>query len=310
MSEEKQSEGTPPPASQSMRTSVAYLTLALTPLLWATGIVIGRGVHETVPPVGLSFWRWLLAALFLLPLAWPTVSRQMPVVRANLKVFFLQGGMLVGSATLLLVALNFTTALNVTLVNAAQPTMTVLLSWALLRDRIKSVQWLGVVSALAGVAVMVTKADWQTIAGFDFNTGDILVIGSIIGFSIYALNIRNLPPELGLVPALFVIFICGSLLLLPVYVLESVFMRTVPLDLTAFVSVLGLAAVSMASMLMWNAGNRAVGHNRAAVFVNLLPVYGAALAITFLGERLFPYHIAGAILVCCGIFLVVRGNSH
>jgi len=42
------------------------------------------------------------------------------------------------------------------------------------------------------------------------------------------------------------------------------------------------------------------------IFINLIPVFGAALAMTFLGERLFTYHLLGAALVFSGIFLSVR----
>ena len=57
---------------------------------------------------------------------------------------------------------------------------------------------------------------------------------------------------------------------------------------------------------MWNTGNAVVGHNRAAIFVNLMPVYSAILAIYFLDERLYFFHVIGALFVCAGIFMVVR----
>ena len=99
----------------------------------------------------------------------------------------------------------------------------------------------------------------------------------------------------------------GALMVLPFYIAETVFWAPVPLTINSLAAILGISVLaSSLALVLWNAGNRAVGPNRAAIFVNLLPVFGAALAIPFLGEQLFAYHFAGAALVCAGIFLVVR----
>ena len=69
----------------------AYILLALAVLTWAIGLIIGRAVYEEIPPVGLSFWRWQIAALILLPFCWQAVWRNIHVVRENLMYFFWQG---------------------------------------------------------------------------------------------------------------------------------------------------------------------------------------------------------------------------
>ena len=48
----------------------AYGLIAATVLTWAIGVVIARGVHEEIPPIGLSFWRWIIATIILLPCVW------------------------------------------------------------------------------------------------------------------------------------------------------------------------------------------------------------------------------------------------
>ena len=133
------------------------------------------------------------------------------------------------------------------------------------------------------------------------------VILAICGYALYAINIRKLPGELGTFPALLVILVSGSIFLLPFYLAESIYLKPVSFSLKLMGIILILALlVSILSISMWNTANALVGPGRAAIFVNLMPVYGSVLAILFLGERLYLYHIAGAALVCAGIFLVVN----
>lgn len=288
----------------------AYALLAITVLLWSIGVVIVRAVHEEMPPIGLSFWRWIMAAATLIPFVLPVVIKNWAVTRAHLGYFAMQGFFMVGGGVLLFIALNFTTAINVSLVNSTQPVLTALAAWIFLRDRIHRVQLLGIVAALTGVTVMVTRADYLVLLNLDFNIGDVITIVATVFYSMYAINLRKMPPELGLFPALFIILILGTMMLFPLYMFETFTIRPVVFSGKLVLIVFVLAVVvSVASLAFWNLGNRTVGHNRAAVFVNLMPVYGAILAIIFLGEELFAYHIAGAILVCTGIFMVVWAND-
>ena len=106
--------------------------------------------------------------------------------------------------------------------------------------------------------------------------------------------------------ALFVILATGSVALFPFYIFESVMFRPVPFNGTAIAAILSLAVfVSVFGMLMWNVGNQIVGPKRASIFLNLLPVFGTVMAVVFLGERLYFYHLIGVVLVCLGIFLVI-----
>jgi drug/metabolite transporter (DMT)-like permease len=106
------------------------------------------------------------------------------------------------------------------------------------------------------------------------------------------------------VESLFAITVAGTVLLLPFYLAESAIWKTVPLSSTSIGAILALALlVSVFGNLLWNAGNRLIGAARAAIFINLIPVFGTVLAIVFLDERLFHYHLAGGAMVALGLFL-------
>lgn len=287
----------------------AYGLLAATVLSWSIGIVIARGVHEDIPPIGLSFWRWAVATVILFPFVFSDIRNNLVLIRQNLGYFWIQGIFMTGGGMLLFLAVNYTTAINVTLVNATQPILTVLISWILIGDKIAKIQVLGIVSAMVGVTFMITKADFTLLRNLDFNIGDLITVVATIFYSLYAVNLRNMPKGLNVFSALLVILFLGSLTLLPFYIVEEILIRPTIFSFQLALSVLVLSLiVSILSLSMWNSGNARVGHNRAAIFVNLFPVYSAILAIIFLDESLYLFHFIGAFFVCGGIFLVVKSD--
>ncbi len=214
---------------------------------------------------------------------------------------------MVGSTTLVLTALHYTFAINVSLINAVQPTLTVFFTVVFFKEKLSALRVLGIICGIVGVVVMICKGSMQVLQHFHFEKGDLITLIAMCGFSAYALNLRKLPTHLSVVENLFAITVCGTLLLLPAYLFESFTIKTVPITATSISAIVALALlVSVFGNLLWNTGNNIIGPSSASMFINLIPVFGAGLAIFFLHEQLFVYHIIGGALVCSGIFLVVR----
>ncbi len=118
-----------PPRDPARRISppTAYVMLVCIQFLWAGAMVIGRFVHDDIPPIGLSFWRWTIAALILPPFAWPVFRAHPGLLARSWKIMAGLGFIMGMGSTLTIVALNFTTAINATVVNAGQPTITALI---------------------------------------------------------------------------------------------------------------------------------------------------------------------------------------
>jgi len=290
--------------------SKATLLLSLTMLCYASNHVIGRAVHTDLPPMGLSFWRWVCGALILLPLVAPRLKTLWPMYREHWRVLALLGFLIVGSTTLVLLGLNFTTATNTSLINATQPTITALLCWIFLGDRLRGVQWLGIVIAFSGISWMLVQGDWQVLLGLDFNPGDLIVLLAMFGFAAYGINIRRIPAEFHVTESLFAIILLGLIPLIPFYLAESAVYRPFQVSWESMMVVVTLALlVSVLGMLMWTRGNQLIGPNRAAIYVNLLPLFGALLAVIFLGETIRSYHIAGGLLIGSGMWLALRQEN-
>lgn len=268
--------------------------------------VVGRGVHEVAPPVGLSFWRWTVAAILVLVLVRPKLGAKLHLYRQHGWLFLALGALMVGSTTLFVWTLQFTQAMNVSLINALQPTMTVALTFALLSQRLTPLQVIGIVIGFIGVLAMVSQGSWQVFASLDFNRGDIVALAAVLGLSGYAICLRWLPAGLNPLEALFGIIVAGCIVILPVYLLETAFSRPFPLTPATAAAVLAMGTIgSVAGNLMWNIGNQVLGPNKASIFINLIPVFGVAMAIAFLGETLHLYHVAGFTMICAGVWCVL-----
>ncbi|QIB64980.1 DMT family transporter [Kineobactrum salinum] len=287
--------------------SSAYLLSAGTIFLWTLGVIIAKAVRDDIPLIGLSFMRWSVAVLFMLPFVWKELGRNIDVIRNNARLLTFQGVLLVSSSTMLFYSVNYTTAINATLVNAAQPMATGIIAWLILRESLNRLQIIGVALAAVGVVLMITKASWSVLITLDFNAGDLILVLAVIGYGWYSTNLRKLPHTLSKLAQLTIMLTMGCLLMSPVFIAESILVGPFPLNMESVTAVVSIALlVSIVAMSMWTKANLLIGPSRAAVFVCLMPLYGAIMATLFLGESLQVYHVLGAGFVCCGIFLVVH----
>ena len=290
---------------------LAYLFLILTMVLWSAALVIARGVHEIAPPFALAFWRWVGAVIVLLPFALPGLRREFPATPDARRRVFGVCALMVVATTLSMVAVSYTTAINATVINATQPAVTAVVALALLAERLTWVQVLGVLAAFAGILVMAFQASFGALAQLSVNSGDLIMFAAVCFWSLYAVALHGgagLPGSLAVL--LFLISASGAVAVLPFYVAEALSGRHFVVSVQSVGAAVYLSiGATLIAVYFWSAAIRSVGANRSAVFLNLIPVFGAALAVGFLGERLFAYHFVGAGLVVAGIFLAVRRSA-
>ena len=284
---------------------LAYSLMACAALLWAGNIVLGRAASVSVPPVGLSFWRWAVAFAIFLPFVLPLVRKQWPVLRREWRLLAILG--LLGVAvfhTFLYIAVNTTTAINVSLIYAATPALVPLLARLVLSDRIGTRQAAGIVLSSLGIAIVITRADWDALRALKFTTGDLWMIAAVIGWSLYSVLVKRRPADLHPNAMLAGMMGCGLLMILPFYLWEALTARPMPLDWNT-TWIVGYVAIfaSIIAYLCYNRGIELVGPSRAALTAHMLPVFAAILAVIFLGETLHLYHLAGAAAVVIGIVL-------
>jgi drug/metabolite transporter (DMT)-like permease len=284
-----------------------YLLLSLTSLFWAGNAIVGRAAAGHIPPVTLSFGRWLGAFLIVLPFAWRHLIADRYAIRRHVAVLLLLA--LTGIATfntLQYTALQYTTALNILLLQSAGPLFVAMWSLVLLGVRLTWSQAFGIAVSMVGVFVILLHGDLTALAGIELNVGDIVFLAAMAIFGFYSALSQKRPAIHGL-SFLAVTFGAGALLLAPAFAIELALQPPAEIDAATLAS-FGYVALfpSILSYLCFNRGVQLIGANRAAPFFHLIPVFGSVMAILFLGERPHLYHAFGYALVLAGVIVAAR----
>ena len=197
-----------------------YLLLSITALCWAGNAIVGRLAAGHIPPVTLSFLRWLLAFLIVLPFAWKHLKRDWSAIRASLGTMIVLSVTGIGAFnTLQYWALEHTQALNTLLLQSAGPLVVAVWSLILLGVRLTLAQAAGVVLSLAGVLVILLHGDLTALKSIEFNKGDIIFTVALVIFGLYSVLSLKRPEIHGLSFVGFT-FGCGAACLIPLWIWE------------------------------------------------------------------------------------------
>ena len=284
-----------------------YLIVAVAPLCWAGNVVLGRGMADVIPPVGLAFWRWTLAFLILLPFAWRQASRDWPAMVGAWKVILLISFFGIACFnTMLYRAVHTIPAINAALIQSAMPGFIILVSLILLRERVTAIQILGTLLCMIGAAVVVLRGDLGALRTLSVAQGDIIMIAAVVLYALYSVLLRW-KPDVHPLSILLYTFGLGVLMLLPVYIWEHHAVGPVPTTPDALLAIGYVAAFpGVVAYFCWNYGVATIGPNRTGLFINLIPIFATVLAIGWLGESLRGFHALGMAAIFGGMILFNR----
>ena len=288
-----------------------WALLVTAALVVSTNHVLGRYVGGQIPPMGLAFWRVAVGAMVLLPFAWRDLVRQRSVILHHWKLFAVMAiaFMPMGNAVVYL-GYNFTTALNGGIIATAQPAMTVLFAWLILRHTINVKQAFGIAVAAVGVLVILSRGDPSTLGRLSFNSGDLLLLLGITSFSFYSVMLRRIPATIGPMLILVVIQIFGTIALAPFYLSESITYLTVPLNTQSLLVIAWVGtAIAVVAVGLSNISVLALGPAKASIGHYLRALFTSGMAILLLGETMELFHLVSVGLVIVGVVLMSRGRT-
>ncbi len=284
---------------------LAFALLIFAAASWAGSSVAGRAAAGDVPPMTISFLRWFLAFLLLLPLGARPLWVERRIFRHHWPIMcgFAFFGV-VGFTVPYYVGLQFTEAVNVGILNASSPILIILLSFAMLGVVIRPGQLVGIGFALIGTLVIISRGSLETLLGFSLNVGDLLALSAFLSWAIYTVMLRWRPPGVSSYSFLVAIFALASLMMLPLYVIELALGRSFEHDFDNWF-IIGYAALfpSTLAYLAWNLAVPIVGPNLAAITQYINPVFAISLAALILGESIEAFHLVGIAVILAGIYL-------
>jgi drug/metabolite transporter (DMT)-like permease len=284
-----------------------YLLLSITALCWAGNAIVGRLAAGHIAPVTLSFLRWSVACLIILPFAWKHLVRDWAAIRGRLGIMIFLSITGIGAFTALQYwALEHTQALNTLLLQSAGPLFVAIWSLALLGVRLTLAQAGGIAVSLCGVLVILLHGDLTTLKNVEFNKGDVIFTVALAIFGLYSVLTLKRPNIHGLSFVGFT-FGVGAACLIPALIWELFSRPLMQLDVSNLLSLVYVAVFpSTLAYLCFNRGVQLIGANRAAPFFHLIPVFGSAMAIFFLGEQPHWFHLFGYALVLTGVYVASR----
>ena len=288
------------------KNNLAYFILILTTIFWSGNFIVGKAASTyDIPPFSLNFYRWFFAGLILFPFTIKELIAKKEYILENIGFFTILG---ITSITIfnsiVYYSLYYTQVISGILMISTIPVWIIFISSILNIEKTNIFQIIGVIFSLTWVIFIITKADLEIIKNLDFNKGDLSMVVAMFSWAVYSALLKRKKYEISQVTLLQVVIITGLIFLTPIYFIEmymgNVIVLGIPfvLTLTYVVFFPGLA-----SFFFWIKGISIIGANRAGVFLHLMPIFGAIMAMLIFNERFMFYHIFGAIFIIAGITL-------
>lgn len=294
-----------PPLQQNKSLYGALLAIIAT-IIWSGNFVIARGVIHDIPPVTLSFYRWLSATLILLPFAIRYFVKEWTLVWKHPLLFFLAAAFGISLFnTFVYVAGHHTSAVNMALIGTtSSPVMSVILARIFLKEKVTPLRVVGMLVCIIGILLLLSKGHLENLLSLRFTEGDYWMLAAAFCFAVYNICARKRPTQMNPVNFLFTTFAIGTILLLPAYIMEYKAQGGIEISLTNIGAILylGLGA-SVICFLLWNVAIHHLGAGRTSLFGNLIPVFSSLEAVWLLGEKIQWLHIVSFVLVVLGLII-------
>jgi drug/metabolite transporter (DMT)-like permease len=288
------------------------LLLTLPPLFWAGNAVFARLLVGEVPPLALSLLRWVIALAILLPFAWRALLEHADALRAEWKAIALLGVLGIGGYnTFQYLALQTSTALNITLIASSTPVFILAVGALLFSERTRSAQWVGAGLSVLGVLIVLTRGDPVNLLHLEFVAGDLIMLAANLTWTLYTWLLRKHRPDLPFAPLLAVQMMFGVLAIAPLATAESL-LGAAPIRWSATVVLVLLYIAVLPSIVAyycWDQGIKRVGAVIPVYFANLTPLFAAALSTLLLGEAPRVYHAVALAMIVGGIHLAARSAA-
>ena len=285
----------------------AYLLLILTTLFWGGNAIAGRIAVGEISPMVLTCLRWVVVVAVMVPTTGRQLRAEWPVLRRHLPYIAGMGAFgFTAFNALFYAAAHHTTAVNLTIFQGSIPVLVLLGTVLFFRARILPLQILGMAVTIAGVVLVSVKGDLEILRTLALNIGDVWMLVACLFYAGYTLGLRRRPAVTGLVffTALAVVAFLTSLPPLAYEMATGTLQWPTPMGWAVLLYVALLP--SLLSQIFYIRGVELIGPARAGLFVNLVPVFGALLAVVLLGEPFAFYHALGLALVLGGIWLAER----
>ncbi len=290
----------------SNKNYLAYLFLVLATFCWSGNFIVGKfATLYEIPPLTLNVFRWISVWFILIPFTYKEIFKNLPYIKKNWLVISFMGVITISTFnSVVYFALNYTQVINAVLMLAAIPAATIVLSSLMKIEETNIFQLLGLVLSIIGIGSIISNGNIQKIIALDFNKGDIWMLVCVITWSLYSTLLKKNNFKFSQFTLIQLMVSAGILFLIPQFFYEKSIGLELNLNKNFYLILIYVAIFpAIAAYYFWQKGVEIIGPNRASMFIQLMPLFSAIMAIIFFEEIFKLYHFVGAIFILSGIYL-------
>ncbi len=290
---------------QNRQLFLGYLFALGATAIWSGNFIIARSLHESISPITLAFWRWIVAVSVFLPFALKPLMSEWSILRENLSYLSIVSvlGITIFN-TLIYFAGHTTSALNLSLISITFPVFIMVLARFFFHEAITASKGIGIVLVIIGIVLLVTKGAPSKLFDLSFALGDLWMLLAAFIFAVYSILLKRKPKNLSIWAFQFSTFALGLIFLFPFYLLECATVPPIEVDTKTIGSILYLGVfASLSAFVLWNKAIMIVGPSKAGMIYYTLPLFSGLLAYLFLHEAIFMLHFYSALLIISGILI-------
>ena len=290
---------------------LAYLLLTLSVLFWAGNFIVGKfATLFEIPPLTLNVLRWLSVWIILMPFTYKEIYNNLPYIKKNWFVISFMGLITISTFnSVVYFALNHTQVINAVLVLAAIPAATIIFSSFMNIEKTNILQLLGLFLSILGIGSIISNGDFQKIISLNFNKGDVWMLACVITWSLYSTLLKKNKFKFSQFTLIQLMVSAGLLFLIPQLFYEKFIGLEVNFNKAFFIILFYVVIFpAIAAYYCWQKGVEIIGPNRASMFIQLMPLFSAVMAIIIFKEKFELYHFVGATFIVSGIYLSNKKN--
>ena len=288
---------------------LAYTFLTFAALFWSGNFIVGKfATLFEVPPLTLNFLRWVMVWFILIPFTIKEILAKKDYIKKNFFTIGLMGILSISTFnSVVYFALNFTQVINAVLMLAAIPPMIIIFSSVMQIEKTNIFQLSGLFLSIIGVGTIISNADIQKIISLSFNKGDIWMLVCVLSWSLYSTLLKKNKFELSQFSLIQIMVSVGLIFLVPQFLYEQSIGLEIKINKASiFILLYVVIFPAIAAYYCWQKAIELIGPNRSSMFIQLMPLFSALLAILIFKERFQLFHFIGATFIISGIYLSNR----
>ena len=279
-----------------------YLLVAT--FFWALGLIIGKFCSAEMPPMTLTFVRYLLAGLGMGIIHF-FKEKELKIAKNDILYIFILAFLgIVLNGVLFFKGIGMTSPINTSIISSTTPAIVCIIGVLFFHEKVNIKNIVSIMCSITGILILLTNGNLESLINIRFNKGDLIILGAIISNGIYIIGSKKILKKYESTKILTYLFIFTAIILLPSLYLERNMYVLNQVSLKAILSLIYMGLFSsLIAFLLQQKGIKKIGPVKASIYTNLIPIYSIILSSLILKERVTLIQIIAMILVMLAIII-------